>query len=83
MIETILIAIILITSISAIVLSVSDSVGIDVSVKDDYHSYTMALYQIQDYYVECSGKNLINVTPIGSPIFLENVTGGFCYEKKN
>lgn len=80
MLETILIIIILISSISAIVLSVSDSMQIDVSVGDGYHSYTMAIHQIQDYYVECSGKNLVNVTPKGSPIFLENVTGGFCYD---
>lgn len=44
----------------------------------DYHSYTKALNQRQDYYIECSGHNLINITPIGSPIFLDNFTGGFC-----
>lgn len=43
-----------------------------------YHSYTKALNQKQDYYIECSGRNLINITPIGSPIFLDNFTGGLC-----
>jgi hypothetical protein len=43
-----------------------------------YHSYTKALNQRQDYYIECSGHNLINITPIGSPIFLDNFTGGLC-----
>ena len=43
-----------------------------------YHSYTKALNQRQDYYIECSGHNLINITPLGSPIFLDNFTGGLC-----
>ena len=78
MIETLLIIIILITSISALVLAVQDSVQISVGVVESYHSYTMALNQRQDYYVECNGINLINVTPVGDPILLDNKTGGFC-----
>lgn len=48
-------------------------------VHSDYHSYTIALSQIQDYYVECDGKNLINITPLDDPIILDKVYN-LCYE---
>jgi hypothetical protein len=55
-----------------------DAYGILRNSKVFYYSYTKALNQRQDYYIECDGNNLINITPLGSPIFLDNFTGGFC-----
>jgi len=78
MIETILIIIILITSISALVLAVQDLVQISVGVVEGYHSYTLALDQRQDYYVQCNGTNLLNVTPVGHPILLETNNSEWC-----
>lgn len=65
----------LVTKVLAISGAVQISVGV---IEPEYHSYTKALNQRQDYYIECSGINLINITPIGSPIFLDNFTGGLC-----
>jgi hypothetical protein len=48
---------------------------IDVGVTNDYHSFTKAFNCRQDYYIECKGSTLINVTPVGNPINLGNVTG--------
>jgi hypothetical protein len=78
MLKKLLIIIILITSASALVLAVQDSVQISVGVAKGYHSYTKALNQRQDYYVECNGTNLINVTPIGQPILLETNNSRWC-----
>lgn len=76
--KELLITAILIVTISTAVLALTGEVKISVSITQGYHSYTMALNQRQDYYVQCNGTDLINVTPIGQPIILENVTGGFC-----
>lgn len=38
-----------------------------------YHSWTKAIYDgeyIQDFNVECMGKRLINLTPIGEQIYV-------------
>lgn len=53
------------------VFGVSD-VTIDVYIEPSYHSCTIALMQMQDYYLEYEGPNLINITPVGDPIILEN-----------
>jgi len=34
-------------------------------------SKTISYLLRQDYYLECDGKNLVNITPIGKPIFVE------------
>lgn len=38
-----------------------------------YHSWTKAIYDgnyIQDFYVECIGDKLINLTPIGEQVYV-------------
>lgn len=59
--------------------ALTGEVIISVSIAEpDYHSYTVAINQIQDYYIECSGENLINQTPIGDPIITDFNEEGFC-----
>ncbi len=38
-----------------------------------YYSETSAFAQIQDYYIECDGNKLINITPLGNPIIIDKV----------
>jgi hypothetical protein len=73
-----LIVIIIFLLCSSIGYAVYSDVQISVSVKSAYHTYTIALDQRQDYYVECDGVNLLNVTPIGDPIPMEGISG-LCY----
>lgn len=47
------------------------AVAISVSVANtDYHAHTAAMEQRQDYYIECDGDYVVNITPIGDPIIL-------------
>jgi len=58
---------------------VSASTNLDVSViNTDYHSCTVAVHQIQDYYFEYNSSGLINVTPIGRPRILDNYSSDIC-----
>lgn len=67
---------------SFIAYAISDEVMIMVGVAEpETYSYTMALSCIQDYYIECSGSNMINQTPIGDPIITEFYEGGFCNDR--
>lgn len=75
--ETVLIVLCLLISFTSLVLALSDQVFINVSV-DGYHSYTKALDQRQDYLIECDGSNLLNITVLGEPIILENITEELC-----
>jgi hypothetical protein len=64
---------------SGIVLAVYSSVEIYVGVTiPENHSYTKAFDCRQDYYIECQGSDLINVTPIGDPILLETNNSEWC-----
>lgn len=54
-------------------LEVYDRTVIDVGVIQGYHSYTKAFSQRQDYYIECDGTQLLNITPVDYPMVIESI----------
>ena len=59
-------------------LAVYSTVTIDISVSDSYHAYTKAFDCRRDYYIECMGAQLVNITPVGEPIMMPSNYTEWC-----
>lgn len=63
---------------SALVYALEVPITVSVKIANDTWGYTKAFSQLQDYYIECNGNDLVNVTPIGDPYFTETNYSGWC-----